>query len=202
VRRWVEPVKFSKLANRPHSNLFPVQPWLTLSRWIDALNERVGRAVLWLVLVVTLISAGNALMRKGFDLSSNAWLEIQWYLFAALFLLAAGYTLKHNGHVRIDVIFARLTDRTRAWIDLVGGVLFLLPFCLLMVWLSWPGVVDAFVHGEMSPDAGGLIRWPVRLMVPLGFMLLALQGISEVIKRLAFLRGLGELPREKASEEV
>jgi len=179
-----------------------VQTWLTLSRMIDALNERVGRAVLWLVLIVTLISAGNALMRKGFDLSSNAWLEIQWYLFAALFLLAAGYTLKHNGHVRIDVIYARLQDRTRAWIDLVGGLLFLLPFCLLMVWLSWPGVVDAFVHGEVSPDAGGLIRWPVRLVVPLGFALLALQGLSEIIKRVGFLRGLIALPHEQATEEV
>jgi TRAP-type mannitol/chloroaromatic compound transport system permease small subunit len=175
---------------------------IALARTIDAINERVGRAALWLVLVTTLISAGNAVARYALSRSSNAWLEIQWYLFAALFLLAAGYTLKHNGHVRIDVLYARLSARAQAWIDLAGGVLFLVPFCLLMVWLSWPGFADALIHGEMSPDAGGLLRWPVRLTLPLGFALLALQGVSEIIKRIAFLRGAIALRPEPPSETV
>jgi TRAP-type mannitol/chloroaromatic compound transport system permease small subunit len=122
---------------------------LAISRIIDAVNERVGRATLWLVLVATLISAGNALMRYTLNLSSNAWLEVQWYLFAALFLLAAGYTLKHNGHVRIDVLYGHLSARAQAWIDLVGGLLFLLPFSLLMVWLSWPGFTVSLQRGEV-----------------------------------------------------
>ncbi|MBI5612017.1 MAG: TRAP transporter small permease subunit [Gammaproteobacteria bacterium] len=173
---------------------------IAVSRAIDALNERVGRWVLWLVLAATTVSAANAVMRYAFNLSSNAWLEIQWYLFAALFLLAAGYTLKHNGHVRIDVLYGHLSARAQAWIDLVGGLLFLLPFCFLMVWLSWPGFSESLVRGEVSPDAGGLLRWPVRLTIPLGFALLALQGVSEAIKRIAFLRGelalSPEIPRE------
>ncbi len=162
---------------------------LALSRAIDALNEHVGRVVLWLVLAATLVSATNAGMRYAFDMASNAWLELQWYLFAAIFLLAAGYTLKHNGHVRIDILYGRLSERGRAWIDVLGALLFLLPFSLLLVWFSWPGFTGAWQHGEMSPDAGGLLRWPVRLLIPLGFALLALQGISEIIKRIAFLRG-------------
>jgi TRAP-type mannitol/chloroaromatic compound transport system permease small subunit len=176
--------------------------WLVLARAIDALNERVGRAVLWLVGIATLISALNAVSRYALGLSSNAWLEIQWYLFAAIFLLAAGYTLKHNGHVRIDVIHARLSERAQAWIDIAGGALFLLPLCVLLVWLSWPDFVHALESGEISPDAGGLIRWPVRLLIPLGFGLLALQGVAEIIKRVAFLRGIDLLSREKPVEEV
>jgi TRAP-type mannitol/chloroaromatic compound transport system permease small subunit len=175
---------------------------IALSRAIDTLNERVGRAVLWLVLLATLLSAGNAVARYALGMSSNAWLEIQWYLFAAIFLLAAGYTLKHNGHVRIDVLYGRLAPRTRAWIDIAGSLVFLLPFCLLLVWLSWPGVVESYLRREISPDAGGLLRWPVRLLVPLGFALLALQGVSEILKRIAFLAGHGELPHERPSEEV
>lgn len=175
---------------------------LAVSKAIDTLNEWVGRAVRWLVLVMTLVSAGNALARYGLSMSSNAWLEIQWYLFAAVFLLAAGYTLKHNGHVRIDLVYGHVSPRGQAWIDLLGGVLFLLPLTLLMVWLSWPGFFDSFRSGEMSPDAGGLIRWPVRLTVPLGFLLLALQAASEVIKRIAFLRGQTTLTTEKPTEEV
>jgi len=175
---------------------------LRLARAIDALNERVGRAVLWLVLITTLISAANAFSRYALNLSSNAWLEIQWYLFAALFLLAAGYTLKHNGHVRIDVLHGRLSARTQAWIDLAGGLFFLLPLCFLMVWLSWPGFVEALIQGERSPDAGGLLRWPVRLTIPLGFALLALQGMSESIKRMAFLRGRLVLSTETPVEKV
>ena len=179
-----------------------MKPWLILAHRIDAVNERVGRAVTWLVLAATLISAANALARYGFNLSSNAWLEIQWYLFGAIVLLAAGYTLKHNGHVRIDVIYGRFSARTRAWIDLLGALLFLLPLCGLMVWLSWPGFVESLQSGETSPDAGGLLRWPVRLLIPLGFALLGLQGISEAIKRIAFLRGEEKLTREQPREEV
>ena len=179
-----------------------MKPWLALARWIDAVNERVGRAVTWLVLAATLISAANALARYGLNLSSNAWLEIQWYLFGAIVLLAAGYTLKHNGHVRIDVIYGRFSARAQAWIDLLGALLFLLPLCGLMVWLSWPGFVESLQSGETSPDAGGLLRWPVRLLIPLGFALLGLQGISEAIKRIAFLGGKGKLTREQPQEEV
>ncbi len=176
--------------------------WIAIAKAIDAVNEYIGRAVLWLVGAATLISALNALARYGLGRSSNAWLEIQWYLFGAIFLLAAGYTLKHNGHVRIDIIYVRLSARTQAWIDLLGSLLFLLPLCGLMVWLAFPGFVDSFQSGETSPDAGGLIRWPVRLLIPLGFALLALQSVAEVIKRVAFLRGEGKLTREQPREEV
>ena len=179
-----------------------MQALLTLSRGIDALNERVGRAVYWLVLIVALVSAGNAVSRYGFGASSNAWLEAQWYLFSAIFLLAAGYTLKHNGHVRIDVIYGRLSPRARALIDLVGTVLFLLPMTLLIMWLSWTGFAESYAIGEVSPDAGGLLRWPVKLLIPLGFALLALQGLSEIIKRIAFLAGAGPLAEEAAEERV
>jgi TRAP-type mannitol/chloroaromatic compound transport system permease small subunit len=171
--------------------------WLGLARAVDTLNERIGRAVLWFVLAATLISAGNALARYGLNLSSNAWLEIQWYLFGAIFLLAAGYTLKHNGHVRIDVLYGRWAPRTQAWIDLVGSVVALLPLCGLMVWFSWPGFLESWRLGETSPDAGGLVRWPVRLLIPLGFALLGLQGIAEAIKRIAVLRGALKLKPEK-----
>jgi TRAP-type mannitol/chloroaromatic compound transport system permease small subunit len=176
--------------------------WITLADFIDAVNERVGRLTRWFVLAATLISALNALARYGLGMSSNAWLEMQWYLFGAIFLLAAGYTLKHNGHVRIDVFYGRWPARTRAWIDLFGTLLFLLPLCALMARLSWPGFVESFSRGEISPDAGGLIRWPVRLLIPLGFALLGLQGVSEIIKRIAFLRGKGGLPHESPREEA
>ena len=175
---------------------------LVLSRAIDAVNERVGRVVLWLVGAATLISALNALARYGLGRSSNAWLEIQWYLFAGIILLAAGYTLKHNGHVRIDIIYGRFSARVQAWIDLLGALLFLLPLCVLLVWLSFPGFVDSFVSGETSPDAGGLIRWPVRLLIPLGFALLGLQGVAEIIRRIAFLRGETKLTRDQPREEL
>jgi len=175
---------------------------LTLARAIDALNEYTGRIVRWLVLVTILIAAGNAVILWLIRDSSNAWLEIQWYLFGAIFLLAAGYTLKHNGHVRVDVLFGRLPPRARAWIDIIGGLLFLLPMCGLMVWLSWPDLVSSWISGETSPDAGGLIRWPVRLLIPLGFTLLALQGIAETLKRIAFLAGHGDLPGEQPVKEA
>jgi TRAP-type mannitol/chloroaromatic compound transport system permease small subunit len=175
---------------------------LALARLIDALTERVGRLVIWLVLVATLISAGNALARYALGESSNAWLEIQWYLFGAMFLLAAGYTLKHNGHVRIDIFYNRLGPRGQAWIDLAGSLLFLLPMAVLLTWLAWPMFLDAWLTHEMSPDAGGLLRWPVKLLLPLGFALLALQGVAEVIKRLGVLSGQLVLPRETPEEEV
>jgi len=175
---------------------------LTLARWIDALTERVGRLSIWLVLIATLISAGNALARYALGESSNAWLEIQWYLFGAMFLLAAGYTLKHNGHVRIDIFYNRFDTRGQAWIDLVGGLLFLLPMAVLLAWLAWPIFMDAWTTHEMSPDAGGLVRWPVKLLLPVGFFLLALQGVAEVIKRLGVLSGHLVPPTEATKEEV
>lgn len=174
---------------------------LSMARAIDALNERVGRVTLWLVLLATLISAGNALMRYGADRSSNAWLEIQWYLFALIFLLGAGYTLKHNGHVRIDILYGRFSPRTQAWIDILGGLLFLLPLCGVMIWMGWNGFAASWAVGEISPDAGGLPRWPIKLVIPLGFFLLLLQGVAEIIKRAAFLAGL-PMPRAEHAEEV
>jgi len=176
-----------------------MKPLLTLSRAIDWLNERVGRAVLWLVLVMVLVSAGNALSRYALNRSSNAWLELQWYLFAGVFLLCAGYTLLHNEHVRIDVVSSRLSRRTRAWIDVFGTLFFLLPMALCILWLSWPIFHNAWLSGETSSNAGGLIRWPARLLVPVGFLLLTAQGISELIKRIAYLQGLIPDPAEPHS---
>ena len=163
---------------------------LTVSRGIDALNERIGRIVIWLVLIMALVSASNAVARYLFNLSSNAWLELQWYLFAAVFLLCAGYTLLHNEHIRIDVVSSRLSRRTQLWIDVFGTVFFLLPVTISIMVLSWPIFTNAWVSHEISGNAGGLIRWPARLMVPAGFFLLSLQGISELIKRIAVLRGV------------
>ena len=175
---------------------------LALARLIDALTERIGRIAIWLVLIATLISAGNALIRYLLGESSNAWLEIQWYLFGAMFLLGAGYTLKHNGHVRIDILYNRLGPRGQAWIDLAGGLLFLLPMAVLLAWLAWPMFHEAWLTHEMSPDAGGLLRWPVKLLLPVGFALLALQGVAEVIKRIGVLSGHLVLPHEAPEEEV
>ncbi len=175
---------------------------LALSRAIDALNCRVGHAVYWLILAAVLVSAGNAVSRYLFDASSNAWLELQWYLFSAVFLLAAGYALLHNEHVRIDVIFGHLPPRVRAWIDLIGGIFFLLPMAIIIMALSWPMFVDSFRINEYSSDAGGLLRWPVKLLIPAGFLLLALQGVSEIIKRIAFLLGRAPDPLEKRHEPV
>ncbi len=163
---------------------------LTISRMIDGVNERVGRLLLWLVLVVVLVSAANATSRYLLNLASNAWLELQWYLFAAIFLGCAGYTFLHNEHIRIDVISSRLSRRTQIWIDIFGTVFFLLPVSLYIMWLSWPIFMNAWTSGEVSNNAGGLIRWPARFMVPAGFFLLSLQGVSELIKRVAVLKGL------------
>jgi TRAP-type mannitol/chloroaromatic compound transport system permease small subunit len=167
---------------------------IRISRIIDAINDRVGRSVYWLVLLMVLISAGNAIVRKLFNMSSNAFLEMQWYLFSAVFLLCAGFTLLKNEHVRIDVISGRLSPRTQAWIDIFGAVLFLLPMALVFIYLSWPVFVRTITHGEISTNAGGLMIWPARFLVPVGFTLLALQGVSEIIKRVAFLAGAGPDP--------
>jgi TRAP-type mannitol/chloroaromatic compound transport system permease small subunit len=174
-----------------------VNALLRLSRGIDALSEFVGRWLSWLILVAVLISAGNAVVRKAFDTSSNAWLEIQWYLFAAVFLLAAGYTLLRQEHVRIDVVLGRFSKRTQIKVEAACLVLFLLPFCIEVIGLVWPLVVRAYQSGEMSSNSGGLIRWPVFALVPLGFALLLLQGVSEFIKRIAFLQGLIDDPTKK-----
>ena len=173
---------------------------LKLSQGIDALNERIGRLVIWLVLAATLISAGNAVVRYGLNTSSNAWLEIQWYLFGLIFLLGAGYTLKHNGHVRIDVLYGRFSTRAKAWVDLLGGLLFLLPMSGIIAWLGWDFFLASYAVDETSPDAGGLLRWPIKLAVPLGFALLWLQGASEVIKRAGVLWGGLPLPEEQSKE--
>jgi TRAP-type mannitol/chloroaromatic compound transport system permease small subunit len=174
-----------------------VSSLLSLSRLIDRLNERIGQAFYWLVLVTVLISAANAVVRKVFNYSSNGLLEIQWYFFSAIFLLLAGYTLLRNEHVRIDVISSRLSKRAQAWIDILGTLFFLLPMAILVMWLSWPLFVDAYQRNEVSTNAGGLIIWPARLLVPVGFFLLVAQGLSELIKRIAFLRGLIPDPSEK-----
>lgn len=163
---------------------------LRLSALVDSFNGLIGKFIRWLVLAAVLISAGNAIIRKAFNISSNAWLEIQWYLFAAVFLLGAGYAFLRNVHVRIDFISAKLSKRTNAIIDALGIVVFLIPLCVILIWLSWPLFANAYASGEMSQNAGGLIRWPAFLLMPLGFGILLLQAISELIKRIAFLRGL------------
>lgn len=174
-----------------------MKPLLALSRTIDAINERIGQWVYWLVLVTVLISAANATVRKLFNYSSNSFLEIQWYLFSAIFLFCAGYTLKHNEHVRIDIITSRFSARVRAAIDIFGTLFFLMPLAVLILYLSWPVFVEAYTRGEVSTNAGGLIIWPARLLIPIGFALLLAQGVSELIKRVAFLYGLIPDPNEK-----
>src|SRR5262245_51876224 len=171
-----------------------------LSRAIDWVNAQFGVVANWLVLLACLISAGNAFSRYLFSVSSNAWLEIQWYLFAGMFLLGAPYTLQQNEHVRVDLLYGSLSDRRQEWIDLLGGIFFLMPISLLIAWMAWPFFWHSFEQGEMSGNAGGLIRWPVKLLLPVGFSLLALQGLSEIIKSIASMRGHAELHKhyEKA----
>ncbi len=169
---------------------------LSLSRFIDRMNDGVGRLVYWLVLAAALVSSGNAVVRYVLNTSSNAWLELQWYLFSAVFLLCAGYALLHNAHVRIDVVSNRLSKRSVIWIDILGTIFFLFPMAILILWLSWPVFVNAYVHDEMSSNAGGLKVWPARLLMPVGFFFLILQGASELIKRVAFLMGLIPDPTE------
>lgn len=175
---------------------------LKFSKAVDWLNAQVGRWVIWLILASTVISGVNAVVRKVFNTSSNAYLEVQWYLFAAAFLLAAGYTLLHGEHVKIDVIAGRLSKRKQIWIDVIGFAFFLTPMCLVILYYGVPFFLQGFRSGEMSSNAGGLIRWPVYLMMPLGFILLLLQGLSEFIKRIAFLRGLIPDPTIKAAAKT
>ncbi len=160
---------------------------LALSRAIDWLNEQIGIVANWLVLWAALISAGNAASRYLFSQSSNGWLEIQWYMFAGMVLLGAPYTLKMNEHVRVDLLYNIVKERTQIWIDIIGGLLFLLPICIILIYFTWPWFVESWRLNEASSNAGGLIRWPVKLLLPLGFFLLTLQGISEIIKRIAAL---------------
>jgi TRAP-type mannitol/chloroaromatic compound transport system permease small subunit len=170
---------------------------LGLSRAIDALNEQIGKLTYWLILAAVLISTGNAIVRYAFNRSSNSWLEIQWYLFSFVFLFCAGYTLLHNQHVRIDILSGMLSAKGRAWIDILGTIFFLLPMAIAIMWLSWPVFVDAYQSNEVSTNAGGLTVWPARLMLPVGFFLLVLQGLSELIKRVAFLLGMIPDPADK-----
>jgi TRAP-type mannitol/chloroaromatic compound transport system permease small subunit len=174
-----------------------VTPLLKLSQLIDWLNERVARGAFWLVLIMTIISAGNAVVRFAFDYSSNGLLEIQWYLFAAIFLLCAPYTLQRNEHVRIDVVSGKFSPRGLAVIDIIGSLVFLLPMVILILWLSLPLIAESIKINEMSANAGGLLRWPVKILLPIGFTLLAVQGISELIKRVAFLGGRIDDPNDK-----
>lgn len=162
---------------------------LQLSRLVDRLGEGVGKLAMWAILLTTLISAGNAIVRKLFGVSSNAWLEIQWYLFAAVFMLGGGFAFLRNAHVRIDFLSSRFSARTRNWVDVAGIVIFVFPLCYMMITMGWPLFVQAWESGEMSSNAGGLIRWPVYLLIPLGFALLMLQSASELVKRIAFLTG-------------
>lgn len=167
---------------------------LRLSSAIDRFNEIVGKAVGWLILVAIIVSAANAVVRKVFSTSSNAWLELQWYLFGAAFLLAAAYTLKQNEHIRIDIVYGLFSRRTQHWIDLFGHLVFLMPFTLLMLWYLVPYVLRSYSIGEVSTNSGGLIIWPAKGLLLVGFILLALQGLSEIIKKIAVMRGLIDDP--------
>jgi len=179
-----------------------VNALLAFSRSVDRMSEAVGKATIWLVLIVVIISAGNAVVRYGLDWSSNGLLEIQWYLFSAIFLLCAGYVLKNNEHIRIDVIAGRFSQRTQNWIDVFGIIVFLLPMVIMTTYLSWPLFMNAWTSGETSANPGGLIRWPVRLLMPIGFFLLLLQALSELVKRIAFLTGRGPDPLEKKGADT
>jgi TRAP-type mannitol/chloroaromatic compound transport system permease small subunit len=162
---------------------------LALSRVIDAVNEKLSWVADTLVLLSCFISAGNAFSRYAFSISSNAWLEIQWYMFAALVLLGASYTLKKNEHVRVDIVYSNISTRKQIWVDIIGGILFMLPATIILAYLSWPVFYNSWEIGEVSTNAGGLVRWPVKIFLPIGFALLTLQGVSELIKRVAILTG-------------
>ena len=157
---------------------------------VDAMSEQIGQALKWLVLASSLISAGTAAVRYGLHTGSNAWLEIQWYMFGAMFLLGAGYALKHEEHVRVDIFFSKMSPKTQAWVDVIGGILFLMPMAVIIAWLAIPMVRNSYAIHEMSSDAGGLLRWPVKIMIPIGFALLALQGLAEIVKKFAVVRGI------------
>ncbi len=166
-----------------------MRPLLAFSRGVDAISAAFGRIADWMVLASCVISAGNAAVRYGFSMSSNGWLEVQWYLFAGVVMLGASYTLERNEHVRVDLVYGSVGPRVRLWIDIFGLVFFLLPAMALLAWMTWPFFWDAWVRGEGSPNAGGLARWPVKLVMPLGFLLVTLQGLSELVKRIAALTG-------------
>jgi len=175
---------------RPFVERQSVNILLQFARQVDELSRRASVVAIWLVLICALVSALNALSRYIFDMSSNAWLELQWYMFGGTVLLGAAHLLNTNGHIRVDLFYGRLSDRQRTWLDLFGLIAFLMPFCWFMVLYSWPWFLESWQIGEISANAGGLIRWPVKLLLPLGFGLLMLQGVSEVIKRVAALRGV------------
>jgi TRAP-type mannitol/chloroaromatic compound transport system permease small subunit len=177
-----------------------VNALLAFSRAVDWVTERIGRGVYWLLLAAVLISTLNALARYAFDIGSNAFLEAQWYLFAAVFTLGAGYVFLHDQHVRIDVVASRLPRKAQVWIDVIGIGVFLIPLCVFIVWTSLPSVGRAIETGEVSANPGGLIRWPLYVLVPIGFALLALQSASELFKRIAFLTGRGPDPHAKPEE--
>ncbi len=179
-----------------------MQALLKFSRAVDWLNTQVGKWVIWLILGSTVISGVNAIVRKAFNIGSNAYLEVQWYLFAAAFLMAAGYTLLNGEHVKIDVISSRFSKRNQIWIDVFGFVCFLTPMCLAILWYGIPFFLQGFRSGETSSNAGGLVRWPVYIFIPLGFSLLLAQGLSELVKRIAFLQGLIEDPTAKKTEKT
>ncbi|HKV14249.1 MAG TPA: TRAP transporter small permease subunit [Reyranella sp.] len=163
---------------------------LKFSAVVDIVNEKIGVLCNWLVLLACLVSGGNAMVRYAYDASSNAWLEVQWYMFAVIVMFGAAYTLKRNEHVRVDLLYMMLGRRGQLWIDILGTLIFLLPTCLILAWLSWPFFMQSYAIGEHSSNAGGLIRWPIKAVLPLGFLLVALQGVSELIKRIAFLIGI------------
>ena len=166
-----------------------MRPLLAVSNAIDALNEKIGYVCNILVLLACLVSAANAMIRYAFSNSSNGWLELQWYMFAILVMFGASYTFKRNEHVRVEIFYLTLSERGQLWLDMIGTLCFLIPSCLLLAYLSWPFFMQAYAVGETSSNAGGLLRWPIKLVVPVGFVLLALQGVSEVIKRIAALKG-------------
>lgn len=171
-----------------------MRPWLGLSSLIDRVNEVIGKTMAWLILIAVLVSATNAVIRKVFSVSSNSWLELQWYLFGAAFLLASAYTLKQNEHIRIDIIYGLFSRRTQHWIDLFGHLVFLMPFTLLMLYYFVPYVAQSFANGEVSTNSGGLTIWPAKALLLVGFLLLAFQGVSEIIKKIAVMRGVIEDP--------
>lgn len=175
---------------------------LKFSKAVDWLNSQIGKHVIWLILASTIISAVNAIVRKAFNVGSNAFLEVQWYLFAGTFLLTSAYTLLNGEHVKIDVVYSHFTKRKQMWIDVFGFAFFLTPFCLAILWYGVPFFLKGYHTGEISGNAGGLIRWPVYALIPMGFALLLLQGWSELIKRLAFLQGLIEDPTQKKVEKT
>jgi TRAP-type mannitol/chloroaromatic compound transport system permease small subunit len=160
---------------------------LSFSALVDAMNEKIGVICNWLVLLACVVSAGNAMIRYAYDQSSNAWLEVQWYMFAVIIMFGAAYTLRKNEHVRVDIVYMTLSRRGQLWIDILGTLVFLIPTCAILAWLSWPFFMQSYNVFEHSSNAGGLLRWPIKLVLPVGFALVALQGLSELIKRIAFL---------------